>query len=146
MIQILLAIAICGGAGERQHIVGLFIQDGLCDIALTAHHVQRGDGAFEHEHCQQFRNGRDFVGFLIHLGLSQYQALASRKGRDGVKTDLPPLLAQREVLPSMATTPSEIPVNAATHAAKHCTIITMSCRLCSSLLRVWRCGSERPEK
>jgi len=53
-------------------------------LTLTPHGIKRHDGIFEREHRQQLGDGGDFVGFLIDLGLSQYQTLASRKGRDDV--------------------------------------------------------------
>jgi hypothetical protein len=69
---------------EGQDVVGLLLQDLLGDIALTAHGVDRYDGAFDLQHLKQARDGHDLIGFLSRFDLAQHKTLAGGEGRNHV--------------------------------------------------------------
>src|SRR5215204_2743913 len=51
---------------ENQQVVGPARQDLLGDCGLAAHGVQRHDAVFQRELVQQFRDGSDLIGRLMH--------------------------------------------------------------------------------
>ena len=63
-----------------QHVVGPLLPDLACNRLLAAHGIEGYDAALQAQHAQQFRDGCDFVGLVIHRGLGQHQAVGLRPG------------------------------------------------------------------
>jgi len=69
---------------DRQHIVGLLL-DNLCgDASLTPYGVDGHHRSGQFQRRQQLGNRRDSVGFFIDLALSQHQTVALGLGRTHV--------------------------------------------------------------
>ena len=71
-------------AFEREHVIGVFIQDFLGNIALATHRIDGHDGALDRHHIEERRDGDDFVGLFRHLDLPKHKPLACRKRRNHV--------------------------------------------------------------
>ena len=71
-------------AFQRQHVVGLLVDDLLCDVALAAHRIDGDDRAFDRHQVEQFRDCHYFVRLLRHLDLAEHEALAGGEGGDHV--------------------------------------------------------------
>ena len=69
---------------QANHIIRLLINDLLANFALTSHRINGHDRAFENQQCQQFRDGRDLIGFVIDLALSKDEFLATGPSRNHV--------------------------------------------------------------
>ena len=54
---------------ERQHVVGLLVDDLLGDGALAADRVEGDDGALDRQQVEQFGDGDDLVRFVGDLDL-----------------------------------------------------------------------------
>ena len=79
-------------AFERQHVIGLFVEDLLGDGALAADRVEGDDGALDRQEIKQLGDCDDLVGLVRHFDLAEHQALARREGRDHVDRRLRALL------------------------------------------------------
>ena len=67
---------------ERQHIVGLPLDDSPCNLGLATHNMD-GDNTTSHKQSlQQSRYSRDFVGFLSHPLLPKHQSIFTRPRTD----------------------------------------------------------------
>jgi hypothetical protein len=91
---------------HRQDVVGAAIANGLGDVGLGAHGVDRDDTAFQRQGRQQFGNRRLLVRFLCRRPLPRTSPAPAAKALtrcSGVASTLP---ERRLVLPSMATTAS----------------------------------------
>ena len=91
---------------ERQHIVGLVLDDGLCHRLLAAHRVDRDDRASELQLGQQIGNRIDFVGLVRHRLHAQHQARLRGKRAHQMHRGLLPvptapqaLAIERDLLP-----------------------------------------------
>ena len=68
-------------APHAQHVVGPLLPDLARDRLLAAHGIEGNDAARQAQHVQQLRDGRDFVGPVLHrrlglrLGADQVQGL-----------------------------------------------------------------------
>ena len=107
-------------AFQRENVVGFLVHHLLGDVALAAHRVDGHDRPLDRQHVQQLGDGNDFVGLFRHLHLAQHEPLTGCEGRDQMDGGLASRLRpeRRDVLPSMAITPSGVPVSAATQATK----------------------------
>jgi hypothetical protein len=65
---------------DRQHIVGLLLDNERGDFALTAHRIDGHHGAGQFKRMQQLWNGRDLVGFFLGLALPEHQPVALGPG------------------------------------------------------------------
>ena len=80
---------------DRQDVAGPLIENGLGDELVASHGIISGDDASRQLHDPgKLRNGRDLIGFLLDLGLSQDKSIGCRLGTDHVKG----LRAQRPVV------------------------------------------------
>ena len=64
---------------HAQYVVGFLLPDLARNRLLTAHGIQ-GHAALQAQHAQQFRDGRDFVGVVVHRRLGQHQAVGLDPG------------------------------------------------------------------
>ena len=70
---------------HAQHIVGLLLPDLARNRLLAAHRIEGHDATLQAQHAQQFRDGRDFVGMVIHRGLGQHQPVGLGPGTHQVQ-------------------------------------------------------------
>ena len=73
---------------EGEHVVAPLLDDLLGDARLGAHRINRHDAAFEVEHRQERRDGRDLVRVALDLPLRQHEALLRGPSRDHVQHGL----------------------------------------------------------
>ena len=64
--------------------INLFIIDYLADYALAPHRINGHGRAFDVQQFQQFRDGRDLIGFVIDLTLSKNEFLVTGPSRNHV--------------------------------------------------------------
>ena len=62
---------------QANHIISLFIIDFLANFTLTPHCINGHDRAFDAQQFQQFRDGRDLIGFVIDFALSENEFLVT---------------------------------------------------------------------
>ena len=67
---------------QREDVVGLLVDDFLCDFALAAHGVDGHHRALDSQKVEQRRNGDDLVGLFADLDLPEHHALAGGEGRN----------------------------------------------------------------
>ena len=60
---------------QAYQIISLFIINLLTNFALAPHRINGHDRAFDAQQFQQFRDGRDLIGFVIDLALSENEFL-----------------------------------------------------------------------
>ena len=66
---------------QRQQIVGALVADGLGDLGLTAHGVDRDQRAGQFQPLEQCRDCSDFIGLFFARLLAEHEPLARRPGR-----------------------------------------------------------------
>jgi hypothetical protein len=69
---------------KSQHIVGVLTNDLGSDGDLCSDRIDRYDTTRQFENTQQFRNGRDLIGLIIDLHLTQNQAVGYGPGANHV--------------------------------------------------------------
>src|SRR5450432_1041903 len=57
---------------ERQGVVSLLLDDLSRNGSLCSHGINRDDTPFKNEKLQEFRNGGNLIGFLIHRNLREH--------------------------------------------------------------------------
>ena len=62
---------------QVNQIIGFFFFDFFANFALELHRINGHDRAFDPQQFQQFRDGRDLIGFVIDLTLSENELLAT---------------------------------------------------------------------
>ena len=67
---------------QSQHIVRALFDDLCCNRGLTTHRINRYGAACYVEHIEEFRYGRDLVGFGISAELPQRDASPADEGTD----------------------------------------------------------------
>ena len=73
---------------ERQHIVCLLVDNALRNVGLAdgyirpAHRIYRHDASRYVQQLEQFRNRRNFIGFIIDFTLTQQQPILTSPGTD----------------------------------------------------------------
>ena len=73
---------------ESEKILSTLIDDLRCDFFLASHSIDRNNATFDFQNCQQFRNGRDLVGFVVHLHLAKHSTAVGCLGADHVNRGL----------------------------------------------------------
>gem|GEM_PF-7110827 len=58
---------------ERQDVIGTTVADGLGDVGLGTHGIERDDAPFQRQGSQEFRNGRLFIGLHRRCPLPEHQ-------------------------------------------------------------------------
>ena len=56
---------------DGQEVIGVRVDDGLCDFTLASHGVDGYDATLEIQFAHEFGNGRDLVGLLVDRDLAQ---------------------------------------------------------------------------
>src|SRR3954465_11677003 len=67
---------------QPQEIVGTLRPDPRGDVLLTAHGIERHDGALEMQGVEQFGDGGDLVRLAVDLALTEHQSLITGPGAD----------------------------------------------------------------
>ena len=67
---------------DRQHVVGFLGDDLLGDLALATHGIDGHHGPSQLQRIEQLGNGRDFIGFFLHLALPEHQVVGAGPGRN----------------------------------------------------------------
>src|SRR3954465_11358113 len=107
---------------QPQEIVGTLRPDPRGDVLLTAHGIERHDGAVEMQGVEQLGDGGDLVRLAVDLALTEHQSLITGPGTDQMQRAVivaGRLPERRTVLPSTATTSrSTLPVKDCAHRTK----------------------------
>ena len=74
---------------DRQDVVGLPAQNLLGYLLLAAHGVNGDDAPRHIQHLEQLGYGRDFIGLVVHLGLTQHQGVLRGPGADHMNGRFP---------------------------------------------------------
>src|SRR3954453_10725190 len=67
---------------QPQEIVGTLRPDPRGDVLLTAHGIERHDGAVEMQGVEQLGDGGDLVRLAVDLALTEHQSLITGPGAD----------------------------------------------------------------
>ena len=67
------------------YVVGPLLPDRARNRLLATHGIEGHNTALQAQHAQPLRDGRDFVGLVIHRGLGQHQAVGLRPGAHPVQ-------------------------------------------------------------
>ena len=91
-------------------IISLSIKYLLANFSLPPHRANGHNRAFELQQFQQFRDGRDLIGFVIDLALSKNEFLVTGQAETMWMAALLELVSngRRRVFPSTATAPPDI--------------------------------------
>ena len=69
-------------AFQRQDVLGLLVDNFLCDLTLAAHGVDRDNRPLDRQQVEKLRDRDDLIGLFRHLDRAEDKTLAGRTGRD----------------------------------------------------------------
>src|SRR5919202_2070357 len=75
-------------AFQRQDVIGLLVDNFLCDLTLAADGVDRDDRPLDRQPVEKLRDRDDLIGLFRHLDLAEDETLACGKGRNQVDRSL----------------------------------------------------------